>query len=177
MNLVDIVGGKVIIHPDLYFIPAFRNLYNNDTSKNKKYQEDIITYIVLMWKYNSPYYDSMDASTREKKLKEQIFNDAEYELDELAKVCEAEYKEFQYTRILKMLDAQLGKLDSVTQWYVESINDTLDEKKIKDLLAGMASTSNVIKSIESLKTMVKAEQVAMGKVKGDAKVNPYELAK
>ena len=119
----------------------------------------------------------MDVSTREKKLKEQIFNDADYELDELAKVCEAEYKEFQYTRILKMLDAQLGKLDSVTQWYIESINDALDEKKIKDLLAGMASTSNVIKSIESLKTMVKAEQMAMGKVKGDAKVNPYELAK
>ena len=166
MNLVDIVGGKVVIHPDLYFIPAFKNLYNNDTSKDKKYQEDIITYIVLMWKYNSPYYDSMDVSTREKKLKEQIFNDADYELDELAKVCEAEYKEFQYTRILKMLDAQLGKLDSA-----------LDEKKIKDLLAGMASTSNVIKSIESLKTMVKAEQMAMGKVKGDAKVNPYELAK
>ena len=177
MNLVDIVGGKVVIHPDLYFIPAFKNLYNNDTSKDKKYQEDIITYIVLMWKYNSPYYDSMDVSTREKKLKEQIFNDADYELDELAKVCEAEYKEFQYTRILKMLDAQLGKLDSVTQWYIESINDALDEKKIKDLLAGMASTSNVIKSIESLKTMVKAEQMTMGKVKGDAKVNPYELAK
>jgi len=177
MNLVDIVGGKVVIHPDLYFIPAFKNLYNSDTSKDKKYQEDIITYIVLMWKYNSPYYDSMDVSTREKKLKEQIFNDADYELDELAKVCEAEYKEFQYTRILKMLDAQLGKLDSVTQWYIESINDALDEKKIKDLLAGMASTSNVIKSIESLKTMVKAEQMAMGKVKGDAKVNPYELAK
>lgn len=177
MNLVDIVGGKVVIHPDLYFIPAFKNLYNNDTSKDKKYQEDIITYIVLMWKYNSPYYDSMDVSTREKKLKEQIFNDADYELDELAKVCEAEYKEFQYTRILKMLDAQLGKLDSVTQWYIESINDALDEKKIKDLLAGMASTSNVIKSIESLKTMVKVEQMAMGKVKGDAKVNPYELAK
>lgn len=70
MNLVDIVGGKVVIHPDLYFIPAFKNLYNNDTSKDKKYQEDIITYIVLMWKYNSPYYDSMVVSTREKKLKE-----------------------------------------------------------------------------------------------------------
>lgn len=69
------------------------------------------------------------------------------------------------------------KLDSISKYYKESLDDTLDEKKIKDLLAGMTSVGNVLKSIDTLENMVKSEEVAMGKVKGDAKVNPYELVK
>ena len=41
----------------------------------------------------------------------------------------------------------------------------------------MTSVGNVLKSIDTLENMVKSEEVAMGKVKGDAKVNPYELVK
>lgn len=69
------------------------------------------------------------------------------------------------------------KLDSISKYYKESLDDTLDEKKIKDLLAGMTSVGNVLKSIDTLENMVKSEEVAMGKVKGDAKVNPYELVR
>ena len=47
MNLVDIVGGKVVIHPDLYFIPAFKRLYEHDTSEDKVHQELVITYKYL----------------------------------------------------------------------------------------------------------------------------------
>ena len=77
MNLVDIVGGKVVIHPDLYFVPAFKRLYEHDTSD-----------IVLMHKWSSPYKKSMDAHTREIRLKEQVFEDPNYELTEEEKVAE-----------------------------------------------------------------------------------------
>ena len=83
MNLVDIVGGKVVIHPDLYFIPAFKRLYEHDTSEDKVHQELVITYIVLMHKWSSPYKKSMDAHTREIRLKEQVFEDPNYELTTL----------------------------------------------------------------------------------------------
>lgn len=76
-----------------------------------------------------------------------------------------------------MLDNMRLKLDSISKYYKESLDDTLDEKKIKDLLAGMTSVGNVLKSIDTLENMVKSEEVAMGKVKGDAKVNPYELVR
>lgn len=69
------------------------------------------------------------------------------------------------------------KLDSISNYYKESLDDTLDEKKIKDLLAGMTSVGKVMESINSLEDMVKSEEVAIGRVKGDAKINPYELVK
>ena len=74
-----------------------------------------------MHKWSSPYKKSMDAHTREIRLKEQVFEDPNYELTEEEKVAEQEYIDWQNTRILKMLDAQMNKLDSVTKWYEESL--------------------------------------------------------
>ena len=67
------------------------------------------------------------------------------------------------------------KLDSISKYYKESLGEDLDEKKIKDLLAGMTSVGNVIKSIDALETMVKAEEITTTRVKGDAKINPFEI--
>ena len=67
------------------------------------------------------------------------------------------------------------KLDSISKYYKDSLGEDLDEKKIKDLLAGMTSVGNVIKSIDALETMVKAEEISNSRIKGDAKLNPFEI--
>lgn len=176
MKLFDIVGGKVVIHPDAIGIPCFKKVWDTD-KPDKEHSSKIISYIVLMNKWDSPYVQSMDEDSRELKLKKEIFNDENYKLTSEELICEEEYKNLLNTRALQMLNNMRLKLDSVSKYYKESLDDTLDEKKIKDLLAGMTSVGGVLKSIDSLETMVKAEEVAIGKVKGDAKVNPYELAR
>lgn len=176
MKLFDIVGGKVVIHPDAIGIPCFRRVWDAD-KPDKEHATKVISYIVLMNKWDSPYVQSMDEDSRELKLKKEIFDDENYKLTTEELICEDEYKTLLNTRALQMLNNMRLKLDSVSKYYQESLDDTLDEKKIKDLLAGMTSVGGVLKSIDSLETMVKAEELAIGKVKGDAKVNPYELAK
>lgn len=175
MKLFDIIGGKVVIHADALGIPCFKRVWDADKA-DKEHATKVISYIVLKNKWDSPYVQSMDADTIEAKLKQELF-DNKYELTEDELACEKQYKVFCYTRTLEMLDNMRLKLDSVSKYYKESLDDTLDEKKIKDLLAGMTSVGGVLKSIDSLENMVKAEEVVMGKVKGDAKVNPYELAR
>lgn len=176
MKLFDLVGGKVVIHPDAIGIPCFKQVWDTD-KPDKEYATKVISYIVLMNKWDSPYVQSMDADSRESKLKKEIFGDENYQLTAEEITCEDEYKALLNTRALQMLNNMRLKLDSISRYYKESLDDTLDEKKIKDLLAGMTSVGGVLKSIDSLETMVKAEEVAIGKVKGDAKVNPYELAR
>lgn len=177
MKLFDIQGGKIIIHPDALGIPCFKRVWDADKAQDKERANRIISYIVLMNKWDSPYVQSMEADTRESKLKKEIFGDENYQLTAEETSCENDYKAFCYTRTLEMLDNMRLKLDSISKYYKESLDDTLDEKKIKDLLAGMTSVGNVLKSIDTLENMVKSEEVAMGKVKGDAKVNPYELVR
>lgn len=176
MKLFDLIGGKVKIHSDAIGIPCFRRVWDAD-KPDKEHATKVISYIVLMNKWDSPYVQSMDEDSRELKLKKEIFDDENYKLTTEELICEDEYKTLLNTRALQMLNNMRLKLDSVSKYYKESLDDTLDEKKIKDLLAGMTSVGGVLKSIDSLETMVKAEELAIGKVKGDAKVNPYELAK
>lgn len=176
MQLADIIGGKVTIHPDMLIIPCFKKLWENDKS-DKDYATRVISYIVLKNKWDSPYVQSMDADTREAKLKLEYFGKSNYQLTLEEQLCEDQYKEFCHTRTLQMLDNMRLKLDSISNYYKESLDDTLDEKKIKDLLAGMTSVGNVLKSIDTLENMVKAEELVTNKVRGDAKVNPYELTK
>ena len=175
MKLFDILAGEVVIHSDALGLPPFKKVW--DANKNKEHATKVISYIVLMHKWDSPYVQSMDANTRESKLKQEILDDENYQLTPDELTCEKEYQDLLNTRTLQMLNNMRLKLDSISEYYKESLGDALDEKKIKDLLAGMTSVGGVLKSIDSLENMVKAEELSMGKVKGDAKVNPYELAK
>lgn len=68
MKLFDIQGGKVIIHSDALGIPCFKKVWDADKA-DKEYATKVISYIVLMNKWNSPYVQSMEAETREPKLK------------------------------------------------------------------------------------------------------------
>lgn len=176
MKLFDILGGKVVIHSDALGIPCFKRVWDTDKA-DKEHATKIISYIVLKNKWDSPYVQSMDIGTIENTLKKEIFGNINYELTKDEEECERMYKRFCYTRTLEMLDNMRLKLDSISKYYKESLDDELDEKKIKDLLAGMTSVGNVLKSIDTLENMVKAEEVSIGKVKGDSKINPYELVK
>lgn len=173
MKLADIVGGKIVIHPDMLMVPCFKALWEKDD--DKEHATKVISYIVFKNKWDSPYVLSTDNSMLEEKLKDRVFGNKDYRLTTEESICEKEYKDFQNTRVLQMLTNMRLKLDSISAYYGDSLEDELDEKKIKDLLAGMTSVGNVIKSISTLEDMVKAENITFTKVKGDAKINPYEL--
>ena len=49
----DIVNGRVIISADLLILPFFKKIWESE--KDKSRANDIISYIVLKNKYNSPY--------------------------------------------------------------------------------------------------------------------------
>ena len=175
MKLFDLVGGKVVIHEDALAIPPFRTLWELD--KDKSHATNILSYIVLQNKYNSPYVKTIvDNEARSKRLKNLFFKDENYPLTVEEKIAEDEFIFLQNTATLTMLNNMRLKLDSISKYYKDSLEEELDERKIKDLLAGMTNVGKVIETIEQLEVMVKAEETVKSKrVKGDVKVNPFEL--
>lgn len=175
MKLFDVIGGKVVIHEDALGIPSFRTIWDND--RDKKHATDILSYIVLQNKWNSPYVQSItDDVERSKRLKLQLFKDINYKLTPEEQIAENEFILLQTTPTLKMLENIRLKLDSISRYYRDSLGEELDERKIKDLLAGIGSVGKVLETIEKLETTVKAEETVISKkVKGDAKLNPFEL--
>ena len=175
MKLFDINGGKVVIHPDALGLQFFKKLWEAD-KPDKQQSKNVISYIVLMWYFKSPYVLQLEPDIREKKLKQLYFNDENYKLTVEEKACEDDYKKLIYTRNLRMLDSMRNKVDTISKYYEDSLEEQLDEKKIKDLLAGMEKVKATFQTLDFLENAVKAEEVSTTKVRGDAQINPYELA-
>ena len=119
----------------------------------------------------------MDPDSIESKLKEELFDDVNYELSAAEVACEEQFKEFCNTRLLRMLQNMRRKLDSFSDYYEESLGEDLDEKKIEKYLAGFEKVKGAYITLDFLEKAVKTEELSTSKVKGDSKVNPYELTR
>lgn len=174
MKLFDIVGGKCVIHADFLALPPMKRYW--ESNKDKQHANDVLSFIILCDYWDSPYVKSMNDDIRETKLKEEIFKDKDYKLTVDEQVCRDEYAKLIDTRNLKMLNAMRKKIDTVSAYYEESIGEELDEKRIKDLLAGMEKVKAVFQTVDFLEKAVKAEELDNSKIRGNAQLNPYELA-
>ena len=174
MKLFDLVGGRVVVHADFLSIPVIRKYW--ETTKDRDHANNVLSFIILCDYWDSPYVKSMNDDIREEKLKEDIFKNKDYKLTPEEQVCRDEYARILETRNLKMLKAMRNKIDTVSAYYEESIGEELDEKRIKDLLAGMEKVKAVFQTVDFLEKAVKAEELDNTRVRGNAQLNPYELA-
>lgn len=174
MKLFDIVGGSVSIHADFLALPPMKKYW--ESTKDKQHANNVLSFIILCDYWDSPYVKSMNDDIREGKLKEEIFKNKDYQLTPEEQVCRDEYSRLLDTRNLKMLKAMRNKIDTVSAYYEESIGEELDEKRIKDLLAGMEKVKAVFQTVDFLEKAVKAEELDNTKIRGNAQLNPYELA-
>lgn len=174
MNLFDIVSGKVVIHNDALGIPCFKRIWDADKA-NKDLATKYISYIVLKNKWDSPYVKSMNKQDLEPRLKKELFHDENYELPVEVLECEQDYIGFLNTSTLKLLQNARRKLDSISNYYEESLDEALDEKKVKDILTGMGALGNTIKSLDALEVSVRNEELANSKIRGGAEMNAFEI--
>ena len=75
-----------------------------------------------------------------------------------------------------MLDAMRNKIETISNYYENSLEEELDEKKIQVLLAGMEKVKGTYQTMDYLEKAVKSEQLDNTRVRGDSKINPYEIA-
>lgn len=174
MKLFDILGGKVVIHEEALAIPAFKHVWEKDKA-DKQHATAILSYIVFKNKWDSPYVLSMPEDIIETRLKEEFFGNASYELTNDEAFAEEKFQQLQYTRTLAMLDSIRLKLDTFNRYYRDSLKEELDEKKIEKYYAGFAKVKDTFITLDYLEKAVKAGEMDTTKVKGDAKINPFEL--
>ena len=172
--MFDLVAGKVVVHAEFIAIPPMKRYW--ESTADKDHANKVLSFIILCDYWDSPYVKSMNDDIREEKLKEEIFKNKDYKFTKDEQICRDEYARLLDTRNLKMLKAMRNKIDTVSSYYEESIGEELDEKRIKDLLAGMEKVKAVFQTVDFLEKAVKAEELDNTKIRGNAQLNPYELA-
>src|SRR4030066_1140243 len=96
-KLFDIIDGKVVLNADELSIPLFKKIYESDKSKDKKDSFNKISYIIFMYKWDSPYMSYLNEEVRDKIIKKDIFNNEDYKLDDLTKKAIDRFRDFQHT--------------------------------------------------------------------------------
>lgn len=178
-NLFDIVDGKVVLNANELAIPVFKKLYDRDKTKDKVNSFNEISYIVFMYKWNSPYASYLDESTRDSIIKKDIFGDIKWEPDTLVKEAITRYKDFINTFSLQFLDTNILGARKLMDWYKMLDWNAVDKngKPIylsTNLSANLEKAGGILKSLEMLKEQVKREELESSKIRGGSSVNLYE---
>lgn len=171
MKLFDLVGSKVVIHNDTLGIPCFKRLW--ESTSDKMYATNLISYIVLKNYHDSPYVKSMQLSVREATLRKELF-DAGWEPTEDVVEAEASYIEFCDTLNLKLLRSFRNKLDSISD-FLEEPSHGMDMKMVKDILSAAAMLDKTIRSIDSLEKQVRKEEIESVTARGGSEIGHYEI--
>lgn len=182
MKIFDIVEGKVVINPHELAIPAFKELYETDKSKDKHNALDAIRYIVFMYKWDSPYASYTDELERSKVLKKEIYKDERYTLDTLTEKAIEAFRRFQYTFTLQFLEANLHGAKKLMESYYNidwEAEDRSGKSKYssKDVASNIEKAGGIIKSLYALQEQVKREQLDKSVSRGGSEINYFEIPK
>ena len=178
-KLFDIIEGKVVLNADELSIPVFKKIYESDKSKGKKDSFDKISYIIFMYKWDSPYMSYIDEEVRDKIVKRDVFGKEDYKLDDQIIQAIQRYRDFQHTFSLQFLEQNVEGAKKLMNFYKRIDWDEIDKSgkpiySSRDLAANLEKAGGILKSLESLKEQVRREELETSRVKGGNVVDLYE---
>ena len=163
-------------------IEAFKTLWDRDKSKKKDKAISEFSYIEFKNSFldTNPYAEYAD-DIKEAKIKEDVFGNINYDIDELIQQAEKKYIEFRDTASasVRFYMANLTAIEKMTRFLN---NVDLSERtkngspvyKPADISRAMKEASDVLNSLQKLKERVQREYYESAKVKGDKKINTFE---
>jgi hypothetical protein len=178
-KLFDIIEGKVVLNANELSIPTFKKIYESDKSKDKKDSFNKISYIIFMYKWDSPYMSYIDEEVRDKIVKRDVFGKEDYKLDDLIMQAIQRYRDFQHTFSLQFLEQNVEGAKKLMNFYKRIDWDEVDKSgkpiySSRDLAANLEKAGGILKSLESLKEQVRREELETSRVKGGNVVDLYE---
>jgi len=179
MKIFDIQDGKVILNADELSIPAFKKIYESDKTKDKSHAYSKIAYIIFMYKWDSPYMSILDDAERMYVLKEELFNNSLYELDDLMLNAVDIYKKFQHTFSLQFLEDNMLGASKLMEYYRLIAWNEVDKAgrpiySSRDLAANLEKAGGILKSLHTLREQVRREELENTRIKGGNEIGSYE---
>ena len=174
-KLFDIQAGKVTIHADMLGIPPFKALWNS--TDDKDYATNLISYIVLKHHYSSPYVENIgDEKYRDEKLKKELFPEGWVASEEVL-YAESTFLEFSNTLLVQLLDSCRHSVYIISTYLRDMTVSSMDMRTVKEAMAAMSSLDKVVRSLDSLTKQVRREDVETSRVQGGSEIGHFEIPK
>lgn len=169
-KLFDIVNGNVILNPTALWIPEFKKLYQRDEDKNKLNAYAEISYIVMMYGFNSPYMAYSEKDRLTKVVKDYFPENLSWKPDREVKAAVKKFSELQDSVALRALRASKIALDKATEYF-----ENADSDMAMQILRTAKELGPMVKSIDILTTQVQKEQTESSSIRGGQGIGLFEL--
>ena len=184
MDIFEIQNERAVPSTHSLLIEPFKTIWDNDKSKSKEDAIKKFTFIELMCsrKKSNPYIGYSE-DIRYSKLAENIYGDEFVKPtdDELLKKGIEIYKQLMYeaSPTLSYLEAALEAAEKVKEMmknvdFDERTNGGAAVYKPADITNALKQTSEVVKSLVSLKEKVEAELMEDTKTRGSRDIGHFE---
>lgn len=167
-HLFDIVKGKVVMNPTTLWIPEFKAVWDGDESEEHLEAIKIISYIVFMEDYRSPYRD-MRPINKEKTIRKDMFSNLAWKPDKTVKDAMKKYALLQETANTRLLKAAKIATDKLTEYF-----ENVDPYDATNIVRNLKELGTVVKSLDTLQRQVEKEQLDMEAAKGSREIGYYE---
>jgi hypothetical protein len=170
--------SKVVINPDIYSIPVFKQIWDRDKSKDKTKANMDLSYIFWMTDFRSYIADITDQKEKHNEVVSLISENNNYKADELVQKAIEFYK--------KDLPISLGLLEDVKtavnelRRYFRDLNlQDVDDKgkpihNANQVMNSIKSTGDLLDNLEKLEIKVKKDMDMNNSVRGSRTKSMYE---
>jgi len=175
MEILDLKGTTVTIHPAALQVPCFKKLWSNDKSKLKTKALQQLSYIYFVADYKSDFSDIID----EQERKSEVSKLFEVEETPLITECIEFYKERQQTISMHLLQAAKLGVNKIKQ-YIETVDLTeIDDKgkpvhDVSKLNMIIARLGDTIEGIRKLEEIVAKETEDNTRMRGGGEIGYFE---
>jgi len=178
MELLTLENGKIDISPYALEIKEFSKIWSGDVSKNKEGARKVLSYIVLMHKYNSPYIN-YEEKERHKLITEDM--GVKINLKEIQGAIDT-YRRIQDDSLPSMRYLQASRIaaEKIREFYIsfdlnEKTNGGAYALKPKDISSSITDMEKLIRTLDALEEKVKKDMALTDtKIVGGGQAGHYE---
>lgn len=180
-----IIGDQNIleVHPSALTIKKIADLWNRDTSKDKKQALQELAFIYWMYNWNSSYYkDYPDAQERYNNVIIEVFDDISWRPDLLVTEACKIYEKLQVDAYPELSDLQTARstLDKLKK-YLDEIDPGETTKsgglvlKPADIYMAISKMGDALVTVQKMEKKIKEEiSLDTQKIKGGGKAGSFE---
>lgn len=174
-NLLELRNNILTISSEALMISEFKVIWERDKSKGKEKALQELAYVYHTTDFQS-IYRNYHSSTRESKIKTDIFGNRDWKPDMHIIQAQIKYKELQTTLSMELLnDAETG-LEKLRDYFREANFDDDDEgKAAKNFIANIKQLGDIVKGMKSLREEVEKELVDQMQMRGGSIIGNREL--
>lgn len=177
MKLLELEGMTGVPSPHLSTVYPFDKIIERDSSEDKRETARELAYIHFYVHHESPYAQ-YPKERRGRKVAKDVFEDEDWEPDELIQEGIDKYKELTQSEYIRLLNGARSAANKLIDYFDQlDLNETDKNDKLKysakDVINNISKIGDVVEGMDKLKEQIKKHESRKNDNRAGVETNKY----